>query len=654
MASPTGLLSYFDEMMRVMSVLTTGYEHDEAEFIKFVENQELCRQAWNRCEIQFAGVERDKSRLHDACESLEIKLKHARSLADDEMKKRMRVETQMQHLERQVALIRELLCDKEGDGKSLARLQLEKHLSAIEESMSSTAFSDDSIQPNSEDIDVTKSRSRFSLSLDKQQQQRSREEVLASAPPESDDVIDDLPPRRIHFEDEHYGELEGGRGDQSVHVTTTTTVALAPLPEPARAPPLEKEFRRPPMAKERRKPSRHHVKTVVGTPGPSRVLIEETTSTDSVDGVMTPDVAKPVALLPPQSSSSVLLLQSRGHTFCSKTIIKPESCQPCGRKIHFGSSALRCKDCRAVCHPECKTNLPLPCIPHVSTPSKKNRSEMLLESYCPLRRPRIPAIVIHCIQEIERRGLNELGIYRVSGSDRDVKELKEKFLRGKGNRDLTQVADINVICCTLKEFFRNLKDSLLTSALFETFALAAEAEASEESLALMFEAITELPPANKDTLACLILHLQKVSSHSAHNQMTSSSLAKIFGPTIVGYSSLNPSPATMLQDTKKQPLIIEKLLSIPEGFWQQFLMSDNEANGGTPLRRNLRTPRKGPLSTESPEPRPILENMLGTLPKRVESRQKQQFTPLKRAGGTKTVPSAKKGRFFSSPSAARK
>ena len=58
-------------------------------------------------------------------------------------------------------------------------------------------------------------------------------------------------------------------------------------------------------------------------------------------------------------------------------------------------------------------------------------------------------------------------------SDRDVKELKEKFLRGKGNRDLTQVADINVICCTLKEFFRNLKDSLLTSALFETFALAA-------------------------------------------------------------------------------------------------------------------------------------------------------------------------------------
>ena len=40
-------------------------------------------------------------------------------------------------------------------------------------------------------------------------------------------------------------------------------------------------------------------------------MIEETTSTDSVDGVMTPDVAKPVALLPPQSSSSVLLLQSR-------------------------------------------------------------------------------------------------------------------------------------------------------------------------------------------------------------------------------------------------------------------------------------------------------------------------------------------------------
>ena len=36
----------------------------------------------------------------------------------------------------------------------------------------------------------------------------------------------------------------------------------------------------------------------------------------------------------------------------------------------------------------------------------------------------IPALVIHCTNEVEARGLTEQGIYRLSGSEREVKELK--------------------------------------------------------------------------------------------------------------------------------------------------------------------------------------------------------------------------------------
>ena len=39
---------------------------------------------------------------------------------------------------------------------------------------------------------------------------------------------------------------------------------------------------------------------------------------------------------------------------------------------------------------------------------------------------------IHCVNEIEHRGLHETGIYRVPGSEREVKELKEKFMKNKG------------------------------------------------------------------------------------------------------------------------------------------------------------------------------------------------------------------------------
>lgn len=38
-------------------------------------------------------------------------------------------------------------------------------------------------------------------------------------------------------------------------------------------------------------------------------------------------------------------------------------------------------------------------------------------------------------------------------------------------------------------------------------------------------------------------------------KMPVSSLAKIFGPTIVGYSSMDPEPLTMLNETKKQAAV---------------------------------------------------------------------------------------------------
>lgn len=40
----------------------------------------------------------------------------------------------------------------------------------------------------------------------------------------------------------------------------------------------------------------------------------------------------------------------------------------------------------------------------------------------------VPALVVHCVNEVESRGLNEVGLYRISGSEKDVKALKVKTL----------------------------------------------------------------------------------------------------------------------------------------------------------------------------------------------------------------------------------
>lgn len=39
----------------------------------------------------------------------------------------------------------------------------------------------------------------------------------------------------------------------------------------------------------------------------------------------------------------------------------------------------------------------------------------------------VPHIVRTCVEEVERRGLNEEGIYRISGASREIQELKHAF-----------------------------------------------------------------------------------------------------------------------------------------------------------------------------------------------------------------------------------
>lgn len=61
----------------------------------------------------------------------------------------------------------------------------------------------------------------------------------------------------------------------------------------------------------------------------------------------------------------------RQHTFVPKTVIRPDVCGPCNKRIRFGKIVVRCKDCKGICHSECKNKLPLPCIPLINTPTQK-------------------------------------------------------------------------------------------------------------------------------------------------------------------------------------------------------------------------------------------------------------------------------------------
>ncbi|XP_036840348.1 rac GTPase-activating protein 1 [Oncorhynchus mykiss] len=229
---------------------------------------------------------------------------------------------------------------------------------------------------------------------------------------------------------------------------------------------------------------------------------------------------------------------------------RSEFCVPCGRKTKFGKLYLRCQDCRLVAHPECRDHCTLPCNP-ISTGSTpiRTREPSTLADYAPSSSPMIPALVVHCVKEIEHRGLHEMGLYRVSGEGRTVKELKKSFLRGRTVPVLAKVEDIHCVTGLLKNFLRNLPEPLLTFRLNRDFMEAAEIQDNDNSLSMIYQTISELPHPNRDTLAYLSIYLQRVAQCVLDTKMDITNLARVFGPTLVGHAVPDPDPMTILHDT---------------------------------------------------------------------------------------------------------
>ncbi|KAL1444223.1 hypothetical protein MTO96_045613 [Rhipicephalus appendiculatus] len=274
----------------------------------------------------------------------------------------------------------------------------------------------------------------------------------------------------------------------------------------------------------------------------------------------------------PRRSNSAEKLVSRHHTFCPKTVIKTETCGPCGKRIKFYKTACRCSRCNAICHRECKLQVPLPCIPVGDTPKRGgagSRRGTLIADHAPSTAPMVPALVVHCIQEVERRGLDCVGIYRVSGSEREVREIRERFQQGKGVPNLFK-ADIYAVCGVLKAFLLSLRESLVTKSLWHTFVSATELD-HEDRVWAMWQAVMQLPPANRDTLAALVLHLQTVAAHP-EAKMPLSNLARVFAPTVVGCSvNDTASVPNLFLEMEQQNQVMEMLLSLPADYWNQLL-----------------------------------------------------------------------------------
>ncbi|KAM4574755.1 rho GTPase-activating protein SYDE2 [Fundulus diaphanus] len=157
----------------------------------------------------------------------------------------------------------------------------------------------------------------------------------------------------------------------------------------------------------------------------------------------------------------------------------------------------------------------------------------------------VPLIIWKCINEIERRGCQVVGLYRLCGSAAVKKELREAFERDSQGAELCEsmYPDINVITGVLKDYLRELPYPLITKQLYEavldTMATrplkmgAAGCENDQADSEFTVSLLEILPEVERMTLRKLLDHLKRVASYQEMNKMTCQNLAVCFGPVLL-------------------------------------------------------------------------------------------------------------------------
>ena len=180
---------------------------------------------------------------------------------------------------------------------------------------------------------------------------------------------------------------------------------------------------------------------------------------------------------------------------------------------------------------------------------------------CRKEKRAVPFIVTSCVREVERRGISEVGIYRVSGSTPDVQKLKKAYENNPYEAEqLLKECDIHSVAGTLKLYLRDLPESLFTSQIYQQLFEAYSSgggnsrdpnEAEEIRKHAYLNRFSQIPQnPNQACIVFLIEHMVRVSRFEQTNKMSLHNLATVFGPTML-HAGGGRDAANMTTGTQK-------------------------------------------------------------------------------------------------------
>ncbi|XP_043485690.1 active breakpoint cluster region-related protein [Polistes fuscatus] len=172
-----------------------------------------------------------------------------------------------------------------------------------------------------------------------------------------------------------------------------------------------------------------------------------------------------------------------------------------------------------------------------------------IQQVCKREKRDVPFIITACVREVERRGVGEVGLYRVSGSASDLTKLRKSFESNSYEAEqLLKEVDVHSVTGVLKLYLREMPEALFTDALYPAFLEAFQTGELSRSAALR-RVYEGLPSVNKAVIDFLLAHLIRVNKHEGQNKMSLHNLATVFGPTL-----LRPGTNSRSDSKSRDPL----------------------------------------------------------------------------------------------------
>ncbi|KAF8656378.1 hypothetical protein AX16_002565 [Volvariella volvacea WC 439] len=185
----------------------------------------------------------------------------------------------------------------------------------------------------------------------------------------------------------------------------------------------------------------------------------------------------------------------------------------------------------------------------------------------------VPKIVRICIEEIDKRGLEMEGIYRVSGRHAVVHNFQHEIERDEDKFELTPQSDIFAVASLLKLYLRELPEPVFRFTQQDRVQHTNEyVEHRANNFAVLRSKIKRLPPVHQATLKAIVEHLSRVVAFSERNKMDAKNIAIVFGGVIFGEEEL-PKAADLLTVQTTKDTVMEDLI-----YNTQTIFNDREVS----------------------------------------------------------------------------